>query len=240
MADDTLYARFPELYDAIYSFKDYAAEARRLVELLGELGVPPGARVLEAGCGTGSHLVHLRHHFRMSAFDLHPGMARIAAEKAPGVPVFAADMRSFRVDEPVDALLSLFSGIGYLLDEGALREAAAAFAAALRPGGVLVVEPWLEPGAWRDGNAHMTTCDRPGLKAARLNVSRTEGELSVLDFHWLIARPGQAVEHRVETHRLWLCPRERMAGVFTDAGFDVRFEPDGLLPDRGLFIGRRR
>lgn len=240
MHDDTIYARRPELYDAIYGFKNYGAEVLRLAELLGRLGIAPGSRVLEAGCGTGNHLVHLQHIHRVSGFDLHSGMARFAAEKVPDAAIFSADMRSFTVDPPVDALLCLFSSIGYLLDEAALREAAACFAAAVRPGGALIVEPWLTRENWRANLPYMTTCDRPDLKAARLNVSRTDGEHSVLDMHWLVARPDEEVEGFVEHHRLWMCPRETMLRVFTEAGFDVHFDPNGLLRDRGLFIGTRR
>lgn len=240
MSDDTIYARRPELYDAIYSFKDYRAEVIRLAELLGELGIAPGARVLEAGCGTGNHLVHLRHIYSASGFDLNPGMARIASEKAPNASVFAADMTAFTVHPPVDAILSLFSSIGYLLDEEALRAAARSFAAAIRPGGALIVEPWLTREAWVEGRPHMATYDRPDLKLARVNISGREGDHSVMAMHWLVGRPGEPVEHFVEHHRLWMCPRPTMLRAFADAGFDVRFEPDGLLKDRGLFLGVRR
>lgn len=236
---DTIYATRPELYDAIYDWKDYPAEVVRLPALLGQLGVTPGSRVLEAACGTGGHLVHLQHIYDVSGFDLNAGMSAIAATKVPG-RVFTADMTSFTVQEPVDALVCLFSSIGYLPGLDAVRAAAHAFAAAVRPGGALVVEPWLAPADWVNDRPFMTVYDKPELRVARVNTSAEDGEHSVMDMHWLVARKGHPVEHFVEHHRLWLCPRDTMRAAFEDAGFTTRFEPDGLLKDRGLFIGLRR
>ncbi len=239
---DTIYATRPELYDAIYSFKDYPAEVVRLAALLGQLGIRPGSRLLEAACGTGGHLAHLQHIYDVAGFDLNAGMVGIAATKVPQSRVFTADMTSFKIREPVDALLCLFSSIGYLPDLAAVRAAASAFAfaAAVRPGGALVVEPWLAPADWVNDRPFMTLHDKPDLRIARVNTSAQDGEHSVMDMHWLVARKGHAVEHFVEHHRLWLCPRETMRQAFEEAGFTTRFEPDGLLKDRGLFIGHRR
>ncbi len=240
MIDDTIYTLRPELYDIIYARKDYRGEALRLAEMLGNLGVRPGSRVLEAACGTGNHLVHLQHIYAMAGFDKSPGMVRFAAQKAPKVPLFAADMTSFTVEEPFDALLCLFSSIGYLMNEQALSQAAQAFAAAVRPGGALIIEPWFAPEDWRVGLPHMLQHDTPELKIARVNTTAREGDVAIFDMHWLVAPEGQPVEHFVEHHSMWLCPRETMQRVFSEAGLDMRFEPDGLLKGRGLFLGTRR
>lgn len=240
MDHSTVYADRAELYDLIYGFKDYRAEALRVAELLGGMGIRPGSRVLEAACGTGNHLVHLRHIYTMSGFDLHPAMVARAAAKAPGVSLWAADMAEVEVDEPYDALICLFSSIGYLLDEAALRRAAGRFAAAVRPGGVVLVEPWFTPDTWRPGGAWMTTGSTPEVKAARLNLSERDGEHAVMDMHWLVARAGVGVESFVEHHRLWLCPHPTLLQAFQDAGFDVVMDDHGFTADRGLVIGRRR
>lgn len=54
-----MYGARAALYDVLYSFKDYAAEAAAVRERLAARGGPEGARVLEAACGTGEHLRHL-------------------------------------------------------------------------------------------------------------------------------------------------------------------------------------
>jgi daunosaminyl-N,N-dimethyltransferase/N-dimethyltransferase len=240
-ADDGMYGHRARYYDPIYHWKDYAAEAARLRALLAAEGVAPGAQLLEAACGTGTTLALLRADYRVAGFDLADAMLAVAREKVPDVALFRADMTDFAVDAPVDALLCLFSSIGYVHPEARLRAAAACFARAVRPGGALIVEPWLAPDGYTPGRASMQTYDGAGLKLCRACISQREGEMAVLRFHWLAAAQGAPeVEHFVETHHLWLCPTATLLAAFEDAGFACRMEPDGLSPGRGLLIGRRR
>jgi SAM-dependent methyltransferase len=236
----SIYAERAELYDFIYSWKSYAAEVARVREILAGEGVADGATLLDAGCGTGEHLVHLARTYRASGFDKSPEMVAVARRKLPGVELFEGDFRDFSVATPFRALVSLFSGIGYVHGEAGLRDVAARFAAAVEPTGVLIVEPWLTAEDCAPGFASMHTYDSPELKLCRQAVTRVEGDMSVFDMHWLVARANQGVEHFVEHHELWMCPRATMAAAFEEAGFDVCYEPDGLMKNRGLFVGRRR
>lgn len=235
-----IYEDRAELYDAVYAWKDYAADAVRLVALLEAIGVPRGGRVLEAAVGTGGHAAHLRELYDVEGFDLSEGMLAVARRKLPGVRLWQADLRAFAVDEPVDALLCLFSSIGYLLDEQALRQAASAMARAVRPGGALIVEPWFTAEQIDVGRPSLQTVDQPDLKIARVSTVWLEGEIFVNPIQYLVARRGQPLEHFEEEHRLWCAPRELQLRVLDEAGFDVRDQPDGLTPGRGLLLGVRR
>jgi daunosaminyl-N,N-dimethyltransferase/N-dimethyltransferase len=239
VSDQAVYRARAELYDLIYEWKPYADEAARLRGLLHAADVADGARVLEAACGTGRYLEHLRAWFDVSGFDLHDEMLDVARACVAGVPLFRADMADFEVERPFDALLCLFSSIGYLEGAERLAAAAACFARALRPGGLLVVEPWIAPDDYHPGYAHMDTYADDDIKLCRASVSRREGDRAVVEFHWLAARRGGGVEHFTDRHALWLCPREQMIEIFEDAGFACRFEPEGLMKMRGLIVGRR-
>ena len=46
--------------------------------LLDRIGLPEDARVLEAGCGTGGNLYHLKRRGTVSAFEPHPDGIDIA------------------------------------------------------------------------------------------------------------------------------------------------------------------
>lgn len=240
MDASSLYDRLAPLYDKVYSWKDYVVTGAKVTSLLRSEGVPQHGTVIEAGCGTGSYLVELSKTFEVAGFDLSEGMLAVAREKLPSVRLFAGDMRDFEVETPVDALVCLFSSIGYLETDDDLERCAVAFARAVKKGGALVVEPWLAPEDFKTGHASMDTFDSPELKAARLCVGAREGDRSVLDMHWLVARPDDRVEHIVERHELRLVAREPMRQIFDRAGFTTRFEPEGLMPRRGLFIGTRR
>ena len=64
-------------------------------------------------------------------------------------------MAGFERGRRFDVVLCLFSSIGYARDEERLRAAVAAMASHLEPVGLLVVEPWLAPEAWREGHVAM-------------------------------------------------------------------------------------
>lgn len=249
-----LYHERAELYDVVYQWKDYAAEAERVRSLLVDRGVGPGSRVLEAACGTGRYLELLQADYRVAGFDLGEGMLAVARRRLPGVPLWHADMATVtpeQVDGPYDAVVCLFSSIGYLFPEARLQAALRRFAALLRPGGVLVLEPWLDPDAYRVGRPNLQTAGLPDLDAepAELLVARggvsalreQDGlQISVMDLSYLVIPAGGVVETFTERHELWLCPAETMQRGLDAAGFDVERFAEGLMPGRGLFVGRRR
>lgn len=222
------------LYDAIYANKDYAAEAKIVRQTLQANGVGPGARVLEAACGTGRYLEHLQEIYTVSGFDRSQPLLDIARTRLPAVPLWAADMREVTVENPVDAVICLFSSIGYLNAEG-LRAALARFAAAVRHGGVVLVEPWQTPAR---GLAIMRTHDGPALKAARSAVVQVFGAKTRLDFYWTVAYPHRGVETFVERHELYAFESEMLQESFQDAGLQPTFAEGGLT-GRGMWIGQK-
>ncbi len=237
---EPLYGARAALYDTIYAWKDYVTEGASLHALLAAEGVPDGARVVEAACGTGKHLAELRQWYDVAGFDRSEDMLAIARERLPDVSLTRGDMRNPVAGPPADALLCLFSSIGYLLDLDALTAALRAFAASVRPGGVVVIEPWLAPEDLTSGRVGMQHTDTPTLKVCRMAHSALQDGMSVMDFAWLVGRPHQPIEHFTERHVMWPCPRPVFAGALDAAGFDARFAADGLMPQRGLWIGRRR
>lgn len=243
--DEGFYWHRARYYDPIYHWKDYAAESARLHALITEAEIAEGSRILDAGCGTGSHMVHLRDLYDVSGFDSSPHMLEMARAKLPGLPLWQADMADFAVERPFDGLLCLFSAIGYVFPENQLRSAAACFANAVRPGGMLIVEPWIDPNVFMPNHRMMHTYNGDDLKLCRMAASdrETRGgiDLAIIDFFWLaLEAAAEKAEHFTERHEVWLCPRDLMHAIFEDAGFAMRFEPDGLLPGRGLFVGTRR
>jgi SAM-dependent methyltransferase len=228
-----VFSRSADLYDAVYSFKDYAQEAERVHELIEERR--PGARtLLDVACGTGKHLEQLRRWYEVTGVDLDPGLLAVARERLPDVALHEGDMRSFDLGRRFDAVTCLFSSIGYTGDEEGLRAAIAALAAHLEPGGVLVVEPWLEPDDWIVNRPHVLTVDEPELKVSRMNVSTREGRLAIMHFHYLVGTPD-GVQRFEERHEAALFTDEEYRTAFRAAGLTVEHDPEGLI-GRGLYI----
>lgn len=237
-----MFTKSAHLYDAIYSFVDYAAEAELLKKLILERKTSHANELLDVACGTGQHISYLKNDFQIEGLDLQPEMLAIAAERNPEITFHHADMIDFNLGKQFDAIVCMFSSIGFVRSLENMRLTMANFAAHLKPGGVLIVEPWVLRDAFIDGHLGSAFIDKPEIKIARINTSKRVGDISVLDLHYLVGT-AQSIEHFDEHHELGLFTEEQYLTAAKDAGLSVRFEKRGPkyrdLYDRGLFIATR-
>jgi len=231
-----MFASSAHVYDAVYSFKDYEAESRRLRELIEERS-PGAVTLLDVACGTGKHLDRLRAWYQVSGLDLDPQLLEIARERLGGVELHEGDMSSFSLGRTFDVVTCLFSSIGYVGTVERLDGAVAAMEAHLNPGGVLIVEPWLTPDVWLADRPHLLSVDEPDLKIARMTISGREGRLAIMNFEYLIGTPA-GIEAFSERHEAALFTDDEYRQAFAAAGLSVEHDPEGLI-GRGLSIAQR-
>jgi SAM-dependent methyltransferase len=223
------------IYDAVYSFKDYAAESERIHTLIEERS-PGASTLLDVACGTGKHLEQLRAWYEVSGLDFDPKLLEIARERVGDIKLTAGDMTAFALGRRFDVVTCLFSSIGYVGTVERLEQAIAAMAAHLDPGGVLIVEPWLAPDVWVPGRPHLLSVDEPDLKIARMTISGREGRLAIMDFEYLVGTPD-GIETFSERHEAALFTDEEYRQAFAAAGLVVEHDAEGLI-GRGLYIGQ--
>jgi len=161
-------------------------------------------------------------------------MLRLAKKKHPDIVFHRGDMVSFKLNKQFDAITCLFSAIGHLKTKRKLGLAIRNMSRHLKPGGVLIVEPWITPQQWGSGSVHANFVDQPEIKIARMNISKRRGRLSVLDMHHLVATPKR-VEYFVERLELGLFTHEEYLDAFRSARLEVEFDPEGLM-GRGLYL----
>jgi SAM-dependent methyltransferase len=229
---DIAYA-LPHLYDALYGYKDYAAESARLTELIRARN-PSARTLLDVACGTGKHLELLRGDFRVEGVDVDEGLLAIARDRLGSLPLHTADMRDLDLGRRFDAVTCLFSAIGHVADADELDAAIASMARHLEPGGVLIVEPWLEPHVWQAGRLHLLTVDEPELKIARVTVPGRVEDVAIVDFHYLVATPA-GVQSIRERQELALFTSDTYRAAFVRARLAVEHDEEGLI-GRGLYI----
>jgi len=75
--ESKLYAEFAPLYDKIFGKIFYS----RLESVIEELEIPPGAKVLEVGAGTGTSFPAYPTHCQVTGIDLAPDMLARAQRK---------------------------------------------------------------------------------------------------------------------------------------------------------------
>jgi SAM-dependent methyltransferase len=233
-----VFSRSAHLYDAVYSFKDYAAEAERLRRIF-EGRVPEARTLLDVACGTGMHLAELRRWYEVEGLDLDPQLLAFARERLPDVPLHECDMTAFDLGREFDVVTCLFSSIAYVRTAEGLRAATAVLARHVAPGGLLAIEPWILPEQWKPDFVGAVFVDEPELKVARMNAHGGEpvGDVLVMDFQYLVGTPDR-VEHFIERHEVGMFTKEQYLDAVRDAGLDPEWDDEGLM-GRGLVLGRR-
>jgi SAM-dependent methyltransferase len=152
------YKLLAEYYDRFFTFHLPWFEAAR-ERVLGSF-LPRVESACDLACGTGTTALLLAGRgIKMFAVDLSPVMCRLAWQKARriGLPlrVLRADMRAFRLPEPVDLVLCEFDALNHVPSKADLALVASAVAEALRPGGHFYFDvnnrlalETIWPGAW--------------------------------------------------------------------------------------------
>ena len=233
-----MFANTAEFYDLIYSFKNYENEAAMIRNLI-NAEHPHAKTILDVACGTGEHARFLAADFSVDGIDLQPEFVQVSQRKAVTGEFKVADMRSFELEKKYDVVQCLFSSIGYLTSGEDVISALKCFRQHLRPGGIVVVEPWFTPDVYEAGVPHMAPpIDTPNLKIVRMNVSEKVGDLSLIRFHYLIARK-EGVEHVEEDHQLALYTIDEMQSFFDSANLLVKYDPVGIF-GRGIYVAREK
>ena len=136
-----------ELFDVLSS--DYEAafggnaetvkNVQRLIKTL-----PPRAKVLEVGCGTGRPVCQLlvAAGFEVHGIDISPGMIELARRNVLGATFTTTDMAEYTPPMAFDAVLSMFSL--FELQYSTVRSLVFKFAEWLSPGGLFLL-------AWTPG-----------------------------------------------------------------------------------------
>lgn len=153
------YARY---YDLLYRDKDYAGEVQYVHHLI-QAHLPEAQSILNLGCGSGRHDRELaRLGYRVTGVDLAEEMLVSARREAQGNEKLAyhlGDVRSVRLGQKFDAVVSLFHVMSYQVTGTDLLAALATAREHLKPGGLFVFDCWYGPGV---------LTDRPGVRVKEL------------------------------------------------------------------------
>ena len=133
--------------------KNYTTEADYVVGLI-EKYAPSAKTILELGCGTGAHAALLvEKGYSIHGIDMSDEMLmRAQVRKASLWPELRerltfelADVRSYRVDQQFNVVISLFHVFSYQTTNEDLKAAFATAAHHLKPGGIFIFDFWYGP-----------------------------------------------------------------------------------------------
>lgn len=192
------------------------AEVERILALI---QLPPGAAVLDMGCGPGRHALEFaRRGYRITGVDRTAKYLDAARQEAlrQGLETewVEADMRHFRRDNTFDAAINMLTSFGYFEDPAEDRRAVENLLASLRPGGHLVMDLMgkevlariFRPHDWHEEPDGTTLLEERTIK----------DDWSWIDLRWIVIRGEQHREHRFG-HRLYSAAELR--DLLAAAGF---------------------
>jgi ubiquinone/menaquinone biosynthesis C-methylase UbiE len=213
---------YHRLHAPLFPEEESRREVAAMVELL---GLPAGARVLDAPCGWGRHTrLFAEAGYRAFGMDLSPALLRRARGRRRAPPrLAAADLRALPFAErSFDAVVNVFTSLGIMHtdtdDARLLREARRV----LVPGGRLLVETMHRDDVVR----HYAARDRWELPdGTRVRAWRRFDPVTGLSHErWRWERDGEAGERM---HVLRLRTATEVAALIRRAGFrSVRFYGD--------------
>lgn len=233
-----MFTKSAAYYDAIYAaLKDYLNEAHGVAGLLRQAR-PDCRRVLDVACGTGEHARFLNgaHGFEVDGIDLDPQLLHIARGKHPRGSYWQADMVDFELGRRYDAVLSLFSSIAYAGTLPRLRQTLACIRLHLAPGGVVLIEPFVEPRNIRQNETDMLTVDVGGIRVTRTARSEVIDRLFRLHLDYRFEGPS-GVERASEVHELGLFTATEMMDSFGAVGLRASYQDEGPS-GRGVYVAR--
>lgn len=148
-----IFGALSRYYDLLYRDKDYAGEAAYVLALLRAHGASPES-ILELGVGTGNHAFLMADDgLSVTGIDQSKDMIAAAEQRRQTQPESTrqrlnfrqADMRTVRLGQEFDAVLSLFHVVSYQVENSDLELSLRTAFEHLRPGGLFVFDFWHGP-----------------------------------------------------------------------------------------------
>ncbi len=153
------YKEFAKVYDSFMDNVPYDKWFDIILNTFRESNVKDGARVLDAGCGTGKMSSRLAGEgYSVIGIDISDEMLDEARRRTKGsgpnssgtsairvaarsrIEYREADIRCFMLNEKCDAAISICDTMNYMLDEDDMRSALKSLYNALNAGGVLIFD----------------------------------------------------------------------------------------------------
>lgn len=205
-------------------------DAREMLEpMMAKAGLLPGNRVLDLACGRGRHAaVLVRKGLEVTGIDISPESIKEAREAAPTAHFDVFDIREPYATAAYDAVICLFTSLGYTDDREDDARAVQAAAQALKHNGLFILD--LMNG--RHVSANLVREEVKEVEGVRFEINRMMEGTDVLK-QIRVTHPGGEDVYEERVHAWDLPEVESMvarAGLrveeVTDGSCQLPFDPE--------------
>jgi len=230
-------------YRRLYAHRDDSEASRFVDTLVGRLRPAAGAAMLDLGCGSGRHARHLaRKGFDVTGLDLAASAIAQASEHAgPALRFRRHDMRQPFGRAVYDYVFSFFTSFGYFDAEEEQQAVVDNMAAALTPGGTLVLD-YLNAGY---ADAHLIAAETIAVDGVDYLIRRWSDGRHFFKRIVVDEADGEPIAYREQVARLSLADFERMLAPrgldLVELFGDYRLGPyDAGRSPRLILVAKRR
>jgi SAM-dependent methyltransferase len=170
--------QFADLYDLLYSDKDYDSECDLIESIISQYGSGRSSSILDAGCGSGGHAIQLaKRGYQVWAVDRSEGLLARAEERAGSENVkinfHRADLRSFELERKVDLCISMFAVLSFQLTNSDVQQMLRQIRKHLEPGALFICDVWHGPAVLlQRPEKRLKIAEKDGLRLYRFAEPR--------------------------------------------------------------------
>ncbi len=239
-----VFENYAHYYDLLYADKNYEKETDYVLNLAKRYSqtISDKMRILELGCGTGGHAVHLaKRGFQITAVDASSMMLEMAERKSShqkNLQFFKQDIRklNFLNHAQFDMVFSLFHVMSYLNTNEDWAETLKSIHRYLKPGALFIFDVWYGPAVLAEKPSHREkTLENDKIKILRKASPTLHLQKNRVDVHYdvLIENKKDLQKTNLqETHSMRFLFLPEIEELLNEAGFELLTSEEWLTGNK--------
>jgi len=213
------YKSFAKYYDLIFSSKNYFNEIDFIKTRIKKYKID-AKKILDVGCGTGSHLNLLINDFEyLYGIDINEEILNIARKKSKKINYSTGNMSDFNLSQKFDVILCMYSVFNYNLTKEKAYETLINFHQHLSKKGIVIIALYNPQNAESEMSIHAGKNNN--IEVAKINQhyvdKSTKTEFS--DFVLLIKDKGKFDFTVEKNHKYKIYSISEMTKMLLKTGF---------------------
>jgi SAM-dependent methyltransferase len=229
----SVFNNYAKYYDLLYQDKDYVGEANFVIGII-KSHSPNANSILDLGCGTGCHAALIaKQGYSVHGIDKSESILKKAEQRKLELEQTAAghlsfsegDVRTIRIQEKFDVVISLFHVMSYQTTNEDLQAAFMTAAAHLKTGGIFIFDCWYGPGVLSERpEPRIKKVENEHIQVTRMAEPVMYPNKNMVDVNYTVLavdKHSDKLEQFTETHKMryWFMPE--IEYFLSKSGFEL-------------------